>query len=301
MIFLLTPTRVSRIDVRTVYRKKIVVKRPLLLLITATAGVASVVILAADPNPSSRVTTQTADPQTAAAQPASGVEETPTDSSAAATQPSAAVSSDPSASTKSESSTATTTTTTTTTLAPEPTPTSLAPEPLGVELVADTTTNANANKAPAPKADTTETFEEGQVYVWYDGDRTRRVRLQSDQTVQTGSDGQGDAIVARSAVTSTQANGQALPVFRSESSGNLMTLPGGVLVVFDSDLDDAQISKFLTEQGISKNRVIPMLLHNAFEIVTEPGFPALELANRLATSAELLVASPNWAFDAVTK
>ena len=124
--------------------------------------------------------------------------------------------------------------------------------------------------------------------------------MQSDLTVQTGFDGQGDAIVARSAVT-TQANGQALPVFRSESSGNLMTLPGGVLVAFDSDLDDAQISKFLTAQGISKDRVSPMLLHNAFEIETEPGFPALELANRLATLGESLVASPNWAFDAVTK
>ena len=68
-----------------------------------------------------------------------------------------------------------------------------------------------------------------------------------------------------------------------------MTLPGGVLVVFDSALDDAQISKFLTEQGISKNRVTPMLLNNAFEIETEPGFPALELANRLAPSAKSLV------------
>ena len=295
-----------------------------MLLIAATAVVASVLILAADPKPSSRVSTQTADPQAAAAQPASGVADTPTDSPAAATQAlaqSVAVSSDPSASSKSESSTAPATTTTTTTLAPEPTPTSLAPEPLGVELVADTrtdtrtdtntntnanantnaNTNTNTNIAPATKADSSETSEEGQLYVWYDGDRTRRVRLQSDLTVQTGSDGQGDKIVARSAVTGTQAQRQALPVFRSESSGKLMTLPGGALVVFDSELDDAQISKFLTEQGISMNRVMPTLLHNAFEIETEPGFPALELANRLATSAESLVASPDWATDPVTK
>ena len=168
-------------------------------------------------------------------------------------------------------------------------------------MVADTNTDADTNIAPATKADSTDTPEEGQLYVWYDGDRTRRVRLQSDLTVQTGSDGQGGEIVARSAVTGAQAQGQALPVFRSESSGKLMTLPGGVLVVFDSELDDAQISKFLTEQGISKNRVTPMLLHNAFEIETEPGFPALELANRLATSAESLVASPDWATDPVTK
>ena len=278
-------------------------RRPLLLLIAATAVVASALILAADPKPSSRVSTQSADPQTAAAQPASGVEDTPSDSSAVVTQTSVAVSSDPSASTKSASSTTTsttattTTTTTTTTLMPEPTPTSSDPAPLAVELVADTRTDANTKTAPTTTAATT---EGGQVYVWYDGDRMLRVRLQSDLTVQTGFDGQGDAIVARSAVT-TQANGQALPVFRSESSGNLMTLPGGVLVAFDSDLDDAQISKFLTAQGISKDRVSPMLLHNAFEIETEPGFPALELANRLATLGESLVASPNWAFDAVTK
>ena len=279
-------------------------RRPLLLLIAATAGVVSVVILTADPKPSSRVTTQTANPQTAADLTASGLDDTPTDSSAVATQTSAqsvAVSSDPSVSSKSERSTATTTTATTTTLTPEPTPTSLAPEPLEVEFVDDTRTNANTITAPATKADTTETSEEGQLYVWYDGDRTQRVRLLSDLTVQAGSDGQGDEIVARSAVTGSQALGQALPVFRSEPKGTLMTLPGGVLVVFDSDLDDAQISKFLTEQGISKNRVSPMLLHNAFEIETEPGFPALELANRLATSAKSLVASPNWATDPVTK
>ncbi len=178
---------------------------------------------------------------------------------------------------------------------------SLAPEPLEVEFVDDTRTNANTKTAPTTTADTTETSEEGQVYVWYDGDRTRRVRLQSDLTVQSGSDGQGEEIVARSAVTGTAARGQALPVFRSESSGNLMTLPGGVLVVFDSDLDDAQISKFLTAQGISKDRVSPMLLHNAFEIETEPGLAALELANRLAIATETLVASPNWASDAVPK
>ena len=168
-------------------------------------------------------------------------------------------------------------------------------------MAVDTTPNDNADKPAPTKADTTEISEEGQVYVWYDGDRTRRVRLQSDLTVKTGSAGQGDEIVARSAVTDTQANRKALPVFRSESSGNLMTLPGGVLVVFDPELDDAQISKFLTEQGISKNQVSPMLLDNAFEIGTEPGFPALELANRLATSAESLEASPNWSFSAVTK
>ncbi len=275
-------------------------RRPLLLLIAATAVVASALLLAADPKPSSRVSTQTADPQTAAAQPASGVEDTPSDSSDVVAQTSVAVSSDPSASTKSASSTTTSTTattTTTTTLMPEPTPTSSDPAPLAVELVADTRTDANTKTAPTTTAAIT---EGGQVYVWYDGDRMLRVRLQSDLTVQTGFDGQGDAIVARSAVT-TQANGQALPVFRSESSGNLMTLPGGVLVVFDSDLDDAQISKFLTAQGISKDRVSTMLLHNAFEIETEPAFPALELANRLATLGESLVAIPNWAFDAVTK
>ena len=81
----------------------------------------------------------------------------------------------------------------------------------------------------------------------------------------------------------------------------MMTLPGGVIVLFDSESDDAQISSFFAKQGISNSLVSPMLLDNAFEIETEPGFPSLELANRLADQAGVVVASPNWTFEAVTK
>ena len=60
------------------------------------------------------------------------------------------------------------------------------------------------------------------------GDRTVRVRLQSD--LEVSGDGSvakssGEHIVTRD--SSRRSTGQ--PVFRSESSGTLMTLPGGVL------------------------------------------------------------------------
>ena len=232
-------------------------RRRALLLIAAVAGVAVVVVLAADPQPSSTIRTQAVD-----SQPSSGL------------------------STK-----------TTTTLAPEQTLTSLPPEPVAVDLVADT----DADTAPPEKGGSTESSVEGRVYVWHDGDRTRRVRLQSDLAVQAGADGETDEIVARSSVAGAASGEQALPVFRSESSGTMMTLPGGVLVLFDAEWDDAQISSFFAEQGISKSLISPMLLDNAYKIETEPGFPSLDLANRLAALDGDVISSPNWTSEAVTK
>ena len=288
-------------------------RRRALLLIAAVAGVAVVVVLAADPQPRSTITTQAADSQPADGSSPPAIVDSPTDTSGGTTQTSTTVAvlrsseqSDSSNTATSKTTTTTTTsktttttttskTTTTTTLAPEQTPTSLPPEPVAIELVADTDT------APPKKDGNTEPSAEGQVYVWHDGERTRRVRLQSDLTVQTSSDGETDEIVARSSVAGAQSGEQALPVFRSESSGAMMTLPGGVTVVFDAEWDDAQTSGFFAEQGISKSLISPMLLDNAYKIETEPGFPSLDLANRLATLDGVVISSPNWTSEAVTK
>lgn len=171
----------------------------------------------------------------------------------------------------------------------------LPPEPVAVEF------DAAIDPPVAMQSAETETPVEGQVYVWYDGDETRRVRLQSDLTVQTSVDGRS-RVVAKSAVSGgTQSQGQALPVFRSESSGEMMTLPGGVLVLFESEYGAAEINSFFTEHGISKGLVTPTLLDNSFEIGTAPGFDSLELANRLAGQPGVVFAIPDWTFEAVTK
>jgi hypothetical protein len=146
------------------------------------------------------------------------------------------------------------------------------------------------------------------VYTWEDGDRTQRVVLQDDLVVQdntanTPDDvvvarGVGDSIV-RKHPRHTQDDP---PVFRSESGGGLMTLPGGVLLALDPDWDQAKVDSFFSQNGISKDRTSELdFIDNGFLVDTEPGFPSLELANELATNDGVLISSPNWWREAEAK
>ena len=128
---------------------------------------------------------------------------------------------------------------------------------------------------------------EGAVYTWQDGDRTRRVLLQTDLVVDS------DGTVVRSG--SRDAQGKTQPVFVSESSGELMTLPGGVVLVFESSWSGDGIDAFFSEQGIDSSRIQEQTFTtNAFFVETEAGFPSLDLANALAGEEGVLLASPNW-------
>ena len=101
----------------------------------------------------------------------------------------------------------------------------------------------------------------------------------------------GDSIVQKQA-----KHGQdARPVFRSESGGELMTLPGGVLLALDPEWDQARVETFFSQNGISADRTSELgFIENGFLVKTGPGFPSLELANALAGQDGVLVSSPNW-------
>ena len=141
----------------------------------------------------------------------------------------------------------------------------------------------------------------GSVYTWQDGDRTQRVVLQNNLVAQSKSDNTSqDVIVAEMGVNSIvegeyrQGSG-AQPVFKSESGGGLMTLPGGVMLSLDPDWDQATVDKFLEGNGISPDQVSELdFLDNTFFVETDPGFPSLELANSLADKDGVVVSSPNW-------
>ena len=164
---------------------------------------------------------------------------------------------------------------------------------------------------------------QGDVYMWQDGDRTEGARLQLDLVVLD--DG---AIVSRDEVVADTGNGENVPrsaggdaksdgtggggqsdgtgggqsgstsgsnpVFLSES-GELMTLPGGVVVVLDPEWDADQAAAFFTGNGIALSRVSELdYLTNGFFVETDPGFASLDLANALAGQAGVELASPNW-------
>ena len=149
---------------------------------------------------------------------------------------------------------------------------------------------------------------QGQAYTWEDGDRTLTVLLQEDLTVQkttevTASDvvlvkGAVDSIVERQAY---HANDDG-PVFKSETGGGLMTLPGGVLLALDPDWDQAEVDSFFQDNGISPDQVSELgFIENGFLVETDSGFPSLDLANELAGQEGVMISSPNWSREVEAK
>ena len=142
---------------------------------------------------------------------------------------------------------------------------------------------------------------QGAEYTWRDGDVTRRVRVQLDLVSQPSSqnrvsdvvvvDGGGRSVVRKRA---DDTAGTGDPVFRAES-GQLMTLPGGVLVMLDGDWDSARIERFFSENSIAMSRVEEQIFApNAFLVSTDPGFPSLQVANALAGQDGVIFAVPDW-------
>ena len=157
-----------------------------------------------------------------------------------------------------------------------------------------------------------------QVYTYNDGDRTLKVVLQEDLVLTRarvqGGDSDvlatvGDAVIVRLQPERPEADGpnaaetasraapvrpaDAQPVFRSVS-GTLMALPGGAIVIFDEAWDSARAMRFFAAEGIPRDRISPLPLDNSYLVETEPGFPSLDLANRLADRPGVEVSSPNW-------
>ena len=143
--------------------------------------------------------------------------------------------------------------------------------------------------------------EQGDIYTYEDGDRTVRIVLQDDLVLQKNSAvTQSDSVVVQgstqSIIKKEDDGGQGgLPVFRSESGGGLMTLPGGVLVALDPEWEKAQVDKFFSDNNISPEQVSELgFIPNGFLVETEAGFPSLDLANSLASQDGVEISSPNW-------
>ena len=162
-----------------------------------------------------------------------------------------------------------------------------------------TTSTGRTEPPPQPK---------GQSYTWEDGDRTLTVLLQEDLTVQkTSGVSTSDVVLVKGAVESIverqpQHGTDDGPVFKSESGGGLMTLPGGVLLALDPDWDQAEVDSFLEKYGIPADKVSELgFIENGFLVETDSGFPSLDLANELAGQDGVLISSPNWSREVEAK
>lgn len=80
------------------------------------------------------------------------------------------------------------------------------------------------------------------------------------------------------------------PVLRDES-GQLRALPGGVLAVLRTALDEANAQRFFASVGVIPVRQITDTL---WLLQAPAGLPALELSNRLNDSGLFASVQPNW-------
>ena len=151
------------------------------------------------------------------------------------------------------------------------------------------------------RADWDGSTDQGKVHTYEDGDRTVRVVLQDDLVLQKNSAvTPSDSVVVKGSTQSIIRKGSDggqdnLPVFRSESGGGLMTLPGGVLLSLDPKWDKAQVDRFFSDSNISPEQVSELgFIPNGFLVETEAGFPSLDLANSLARQDGVELSSPNW-------
>ena len=158
------------------------------------------------------------------------------------------------------------------------------------------------------KGDAASTPAAGTVYTWQDGDRTERALLQAELVLQSNDENRADdEVIARGDSESVvrrqprHDEAAAKPVFRSPG-GDLMTLPGGVLLALDAGWDRARVDRFFSDNGIDQGRVEERdFAVNAFFVTTQPGFPSLTLANELAALDGVLISSPNWRTEAVLR
>ena len=151
-------------------------------------------------------------------------------------------------------------------------------------------------------------LNEGVVHTWADGDRTlKAVQLANlllldnasliaeDEVVKKGTE---QSIVIRQP-WHDQGNG---PVFRSASGGELMTLPGGVLLSLDPEWSQGTVEEFFAENDIPRQATSELdFLKNGFVVETSSGLPSLEFANKLAGQEGVVSAVPNWARDVELK
>ena len=89
--------------------------------------------------------------------------------------------------------------------------------------------------------------------------------------------------------------GRFSPVFHDAASaeGGKRALPGGIIVFFKSEWSDAEIRRWLAAKGHEADRKLN-IAGNVYVVKTAPGLPALEAANAIHGSGEVLSAAPNW-------
>ena len=105
-----------------------------------------------------------------------------------------------------------------------------------------------------------------------------------------------------SSKSTVQTQPKYSPVFHDtpNASGSLRSLPGNVIVYLNPDWDQNKITRWLETNGYEVVKKLDVR-SNAFVLKTEPGIKALQLANTLYESGEVVAAFPDWWLESTTR
>lgn len=178
--------------------------------------------------------------------------------------------------------------------------------------------------AAGPKTPGGETLKES--YYWYDGDQRREVWLNPNMIAEFNPGPAGRAAIKGLIPGAKRFSKKPLPMVRlwqveapdgtvesvrmiikkfpagrfspvfhdtSSSSGRMRALFGNIIVYLRPEWDEATVSNWAKSHGLE---VIKRLKigKNAYLIKTEPGMAALETANSIYESGEVVAAFPDW-------
>lgn len=142
-------------------------------------------------------------------------------------------------------------------------------------------------------------------YVWYDGGKPRQLQLDSALVAEFSdrTDAGGEPVMRDKGVriwrqqdqaaTRAAAGGAASPVFRDSEGGAMRALPGNVIVRLDPSWNAQQVADWLRQNRLTEVRRLP-IGNNVLVLSSPPGLAALELANRLQQSGQVVSAQPEW-------
>ncbi|MCO6411287.1 MAG: hypothetical protein J5I92_00955 [Thiogranum sp.] len=155
---------------------------------------------------------------------------------------------------------------------------------------------------------------------WYDGERQRGIWQQPGLIAEFGDIGPsgGVAAIYPNAVPLSQPSGQVRiwrlpgtdaqeliqsmhgssarlsPVFGDHpQGGRLRSLPGGIIVQFQTDWHEARIRDWLQAKGLVPGKRLEFI-DNAWRISTPSGIAALQTANALYETDQVRAAFPDW-------
>ncbi|GAB4125367.1 MAG: hypothetical protein Fur0040_07620 [Sideroxydans sp.] len=173
-----------------------------------------------------------------------------------------------------------------------------------------------------------------QAYTWYDGQTARTVWLNPQLLAEFGGGTPATAAAVKAAdagaslveetrpqvrglrlwrlqspalptvrsLTTNAPAGRYSPVFHDSASsqGSMRALPGNIIVTLNPAWDDAQAQQWIAAHQLEVVKKLPFGRH-IYVFKTAPGLAALETANALYRSGEVVSATPDWWQEVATR